>query len=111
MMKLHTPVMLNEVIHYLNIKPDGFYIDCTLGDGGHSFEIFKRLNKNGLLISIDQDKYAIDFVKEYYKKDIKGNWIIVKSNFANIDKIANQYNRRPDGILMDLGLSSRQLED
>jgi len=111
MKKLHTPVLLSEVIHYLNIKPDGFYIDCTLGDGGHSFEIFKRLNKKGLLISIDQDKYAIDFVKEYYKKDIKGNWIIVKSNFANIDKIANQYNRRPDGILMDLGLSSRQLED
>ena len=111
MKKLHTPVLLSEVIHYLNIKPGGFYIDCTLGDGGHSFEIFKRLNKKGLLISIDQDKYAIDFVKEYYKKDIKGNWIIVKDNFANIDKIANQYNRRPDGILMDLGLSSRQLED
>ncbi len=111
MKKLHTPVLLNEVIKYLNIKPNGFYIDCTLGDGGHSFEIFKRLDKDGLLISLDQDKYAIDFVKEYYKKDIKKNWVIIKENFANIDNVAQKYNRKPDGILMDLGLSSRQLED
>jgi len=111
MEKLHTPVLLEQTIEYLNIKPNGHYIDCTLGDGGHSFEIFKRLNKEGMLISIDQDKYAIDFAKEYYKGNIKDNWIIVRENFANIDKVAKQYQCKPDGILMDLGLSSRQLEN
>ncbi len=110
MKKIHIPVLLNEVIDNLNIKEDGFYIDCTLGDGGHSFEIYKRLNQSGLLLSIDQDTHAIDFVKEYYKKDIKSNWIIKKSNFSKIDTLLKDIDRKPDGILMDLGLSSRQLE-
>lgn len=108
--RIHIPVLLKETINSLDIKPDGFYIDCTLGDGGHSYEIFKQLSSKGLLISIDQDQYAIDFVKNYYKDLIKDNWIIVKSNFSKIDDIASQYSRKPDGILMDLGLSSRQLE-
>lgn len=108
--KIHVPILLNETIDSLNINPDGFYIDCTLGDGGHSYEIFSRLSTKGILISIDQDQHAIDFVKEYYKGEIKDNWIIVKSNFSKIDEIISKYDRRPDGILMDLGLSSRQLE-
>jgi 16S rRNA (cytosine1402-N4)-methyltransferase len=108
--KIHVPILLNETIDSLNINPDGFYIDCTLGDGGHSYEIFSKLSTKGILISIDQDQHAIDFVKEYYKGEIKDNWIIVKSNFSKIDEILSKYDRRPDGILMDLGLSSRQLE-
>lgn len=108
--KIHVPVLLKETINSLNINPDGLYIDCTLGDGGHSYEIFKKLSNKGTLISIDQDQHAIDFVKEYYKGEIKENWIIVKSNFSKIEEIASKYGR-PDGILMDLGLSSRQLED
>lgn len=111
MQKIHIPVLLNETLTYLNIKPEGFYIDCTLGDGGHSFEIFKRLNSKGLLLSIDQDQNALDFVNEYYKNEIKSNWILKKSNFSKIDSLVDSLNRKPDGILMDLGLSSRQLED
>ena len=110
MKKIHIPVLLNEVIENLDIKPNNFYIDCTLGDGGHSFEIYKRLNREGLLLSIDQDKHAIDFVKEYYKDNIKSNWIIKKSNFSKIDSLIQDIGRKPDGVLMDLGLSSRQLE-
>ncbi len=111
MEKIHIPVLLEEALKYLNIKEDGFYIDCTLGDGGHSFEILKRLNREGLLISIDQDQYAIDFVKEYYKAEILENWHIINSNFSKIDSLLLKYSRKPDGILMDLGLSSRQLEN
>ena len=111
--KIHIPVLLNETIDSLAIKEDGFYIDGTLGDGGHSFEILKRLSPKGLLISIDQDQHAIDFVKEYYKESILDNWIIVKSNFSKIDKVVKEFgkNRQPDGILLDIGLSSRQLEE
>jgi len=111
MKKIHVPVLLDETINSLNIDPKGFYIDCTLGDGGHSFEIFKKLSKDGLLISIDQDQHAIDFVKDYYKEEIKGNWIFEKSNFSKIKNIASKYSKNADGILMDLGISSRQLEE
>ncbi|HNW23482.1 MAG TPA: 16S rRNA (cytosine(1402)-N(4))-methyltransferase RsmH [Candidatus Dojkabacteria bacterium] len=110
MKKIHIPVLLNEVIENLDIKPNNFYIDCTLGDGGHSFEIYKRLNQDGLLLSLDQDQHAIDFVKEYYKDSIKSNWIIKKSNFSKIDSLIQDIGRKPYGVLMDLGLSSRQLE-
>ncbi len=111
MEKIHIPVLLKETIESLNIKPDGFYIDCTLGDGGHSFEIYKRLNKEGILLSIDQDQHAIDFVNKYYQKYIGANWKVTKSNFTKVDSLLAKYDRKPDGILMDLGISSRQLED
>ncbi len=108
--KIHIPVLLEESISALNIKPNGFYIDCTLGDGGHSYKILSRLSSQGLLLSIDRDINAIDFVKEYY--EIPSNWIIEKDNFSNIKNVLKRKNisRKPDGILMDLGLSSRQLE-
>lgn len=108
--RIHVPVLLKECIESLDVKPNGFYIDCTLGDGGHSFEIFKKLNSKGLLLSIDQDQYAIDFVKDYYKDHLRENWIIERSNFSKISELTKSLNRTPDGILMDLGLSSRQLE-
>lgn len=107
--KIHVPVLLKESIDSLNINPDGFYIDCTLGDGGHSQEILKKLSSKGLLLSIDQDSYAIEFVKNYYSTPT--NWIIKQSNFRYIDRLVSEINRQPDGILMDLGLSSRQLEE
>ena len=109
MPKIHVPVLLKESIDSLNILPYGFYIDCTLGDGGHSNEILKYLSEKGLLLSIDQDKFAIDFVKAYYQP--QNNWIIRQSNFRYIDKLVQEIGREPDGILMDLGLSSRQLEE
>lgn len=109
--KIHTPVLLNECLESLDIKPEGFYIDCTLGDGGHSYKMLSQLSSQGLLVSIDQDIHAIDFVKNYY--DIPSNWILIHSNFSKIDTSLKQegINREPNGILMDLGLSSRQLED
>lgn len=110
-MKLHTPVLLKESIESLNIKPNGFYIDCTLGEGGHSFEIYKKLSKNGLLVSIDQDEEAIQFVKEYYKEFVNNSkWKLETGNFSKIDRIVQKYNRKPDGILMDIGMSSRQID-
>lgn len=109
--KLHTPVLLDESIEALNVKPNGFYIDCTLGDGGHSNKILSQLSSQGLLLSIDQDQNAIDFVKSYY--DIPDNWIIKKGNFANLKQMVKSLdvNKDVDGVLMDIGLSSRQLEE
>lgn len=107
--KIHVPVLLNESIDSLNIKPDGFYVDCTLGDGGHSQAILKQLSSQGLLLSIDQDSFAIEFVKSFYKS--QPNWVLKQSNFRYIDKLVTEIGRTPDGILMDLGLSSRQLEE
>ncbi len=111
--KIHIPVLLNESIDSLDIKPNGFYIDGTLGDGGHSYEIFKKLSPEGLLLSIDQDQHAIEFVKDYYKDSLQPNWKIIKSNFAKLDEVIKENNiqRLPDGILLDIGLSSRQLEE
>lgn len=111
MKKIHVPVLLKETLESLNIKQDGFYVDCTLGDGGHSFEILKKLSSEGLLLSIDRDQHAIDFVKDFYSNQIPNNWILVKSNFSHIKDVVSKYDRKPDGILMDLGLSSRQLEE
>ena len=112
MHKIHTPVLLNEAIESLNIVDSEFYIDCTLGDGGHSIEILKKLSEKGILLSLDHDQNAIDFVKEYYKEESKqSNWIMEKGNFKNIDTLSKPINRKPKGILMDLGLSSRQLEE
>ncbi len=111
--RIHTPVLLQESLDSLNIKPEFFYIDGTLGDGGHSIEILKKLSAKGLLLSIDQDQHAIDFVKEYYKNSLSDNWIIVKSNFKKVDKILTdlKITRKPNGILLDIGISSRQLEE
>lgn len=112
MSKIHIPVLLQESIDSLNIKENGYYIDCTLGDGGHSIEIFKKLSTKGLLVSLDHDQHAIDFVKEYFTKETnKKNWILKKGNFKEIRDLTKDINRNPDGILMDIGLSSRQLEE
>jgi 16S rRNA (cytosine1402-N4)-methyltransferase len=112
MRKIHIPVLLNESVDSLNIQSNGFYIDCTLGDGGHSIEILKKLSPRGLLLSLDHDQHAIDFVERNYKEESnQDNWVIKKSNFKQIRDLSNEVNRKPNGILMDLGLSSRQLEE
>lgn len=101
--------MLNECMDALNIKQNGIYVDCTLGGGGHSGEILKYLGNEGKLISIDQDQYAIDYCKEKFKD--KQNIIFVKNNFKNLDFILEELNlQRVDGILMDLGVSSYQID-
>ncbi|SEF77621.1 16S rRNA (cytosine1402-N4)-methyltransferase [Caloramator fervidus] len=104
----HYPVMLNECIEGLNIKEDGIYVDGTLGGAGHSSEILKRL-KNGKLVGIDQD---IDALKASRQK-LAGfnNVVFVHDNFSNIKSILEDLNiKEVDGILLDLGVSSYQLD-
>jgi len=105
----HISVLLNESIKYLNIKKDGIYVDCTLGGGGHSFEILKRL-ENGHLYAFDQDEYAV--AKAMEKLDtLNKNYTIIKSNFKNIkEKLNNLGIKKVDGILYDLGVSSFQFD-
>ncbi|MCR5368005.1 MULTISPECIES: 16S rRNA (cytosine(1402)-N(4))-methyltransferase RsmH [Eubacterium] len=107
----HIPVLLNEVIENLNIKEDGTYFDGTLGGGGHSGEILKRLGPNGRLIATDQDREAIESTKERLK-DYSDKLTIVKSNFVNVDTILKDLGiEQLDGILLDLGVSSYQLDN
>lgn len=106
----HVSVLLDECIEALNIKEDGIYVDCTLGGGGHSYEIVKRLSNNGRLIGIDQDTSALGAAKEKLKEF--NNVTYVHNNFYNIDSILNELNiDKVDGILMDLGVSSYQLDE
>lgn len=106
----HISVLLNECIDALNIKEDGIYVDCTLGGAGHSFEILKRLSKEGRLIGIDQDEDALKAAKEKLKEF--SNVTYVHDNFYNIEAILQRLAvEKVDGILMDLGVSSFQLDE
>ena len=105
----HKSVLLDETIEGLNIKDDGIYVDGTLGGGGHSFEIAKRL-KSGRLVGIDQDPDAIK-AAEVRLESYKDRVDIVKSNYENIGEILKSKNiDGVDGILLDLGVSSYQLD-
>ena len=107
----HIPVLLNEVIDGLNIKPNGIYLDLTLGRAGHSSEILKRLSKDGLLIGVDQDSEAIKESKDRLEK-IASNFKIVKSNFSEVDQVLDSLGiSKVDGVLMDLGVSSPQFDE
>jgi 16S rRNA (cytosine1402-N4)-methyltransferase len=103
----HVPVLLNETLDGLQIKPDGIYVDCTLGGAGHSSEIAKRLS-TGLLIGLDRDPDAIAVATER----LKGfNATIIQKNYSQIkDALSSQNVELVDGILMDLGVSSHQLD-
>ena len=106
----HIPVLLDEVIDGLNIKSDGIYFDLTLGRGGHSLEILKRL-KSGHLYGVDQDKEAIK-ESQNNLEDYLDKVTFVHSNFSKLDEIKKQYNiEYIDGILMDLGVSSPQFDE
>lgn len=106
----HVSVLLNECIEGLNIKPDGTYVDCTLGGAGHSSHILKNLSNDGVLIGIDQDRDALKAAKERLKD--YDNVKYVHSNFYNIDNILSELDiKKVDGILMDLGVSSYQLDE
>ena len=105
----HYSVMLQECIDALDIKPNGIYVDCTAGGGGHSEAILKRLDK-GMLISLDQDDQSIEACKKrlsvYNERSI-----IVKSNFSELERVLNDLEIvHIDGVLMDLGVSSHQLD-
>ncbi|MDR0978347.1 MAG: 16S rRNA (cytosine(1402)-N(4))-methyltransferase RsmH [Lachnospiraceae bacterium] len=106
----HIPVMLNECIENLSIKDDGIYVDGTLGGAGHSLEIVKKLSPKGKLIGIDKDTNAIDFAKQ--KLENYKNVIFVNDNHDNIKEILQKINvDEIDGILLDLGVSSYQIDE
>lgn len=109
----HITVLLNEAVDGLNIKPDGTYIDCTLGGGGHSGLILSKLSGNGKLYSFDQDITAINFNKDKFKEENElGKINFIKSNFRNISEELNKRNiSGVDGILYDLGVSSPQFDN
>ena len=105
----HISVLLNECIDNLNITPDGIYVDGTMGGGGHSLEIAKRLT-TGRLICIDRDDEALENAKDRLK-DVWQRVTPVKSDFRDIDKVLEgQGLAGADGILFDLGVSSPQLD-
>ena len=107
----HIPVMLNECLEGLNIKSDGIYFDGTLGGAGHSSEILKKLNKNGMLIAVDKDDDALKVSAERLSK-IADNFIVRKSDFKNFAKVLDDANiDKVDGFLLDLGVSSYQLDN
>jgi len=107
---VHKSVLLAETLDYLNIRTDGVYIDATLGGGGHSSEIAKKLG-SGLLVGVDQDDFAIQQASAVLSK-LDKNTKIVRANFSEIDKIVSEAQiSSADGVLMDLGVSSFQLDD
>ncbi|VYU63212.1 16S rRNA (cytosine(1402)-N(4))-methyltransferase RsmH [Clostridium tertium] len=105
----HVSVLLNECIEGLNIKENGIYVDGTLGGGGHSLEILKNLSSEGILIGIDQDQDALKAAS--LRLQDFNNVKYVHSNFYNIDRVLSDLNiEKIDGMLMDLGVSSYQLD-
>lgn len=105
----HKSVLLYESVEGLNIKKDGIYVDATLGYGGHSLEILKRINE-GFLFAFDQDSEAIEYSRERLKK--YDNYKIIKSNFANMKECMHEMGvYKVDGILFDIGVSSMQLDE
>ena len=107
----HVSVLLEETIDGLDIKPDGIYVDGTLGGGGHSYEILKRLSPKGRLIGIDQDGEALKAAGERLK-EFENQITLVRSNYCEIDKVLKELNvEKVDGILLDIGVSSYQLDN
>lgn len=107
----HTPVLLDQCIENLNIRPDGIYVDGTLGGGGHSFHICERLSEQGMLIGIDRDRDAL----EAAEKRLRGfscRKYFVQSNYADIRTVlAEKGIEKIDGALLDIGVSSFQLDN
>ncbi|MBI2327220.1 16S rRNA (cytosine(1402)-N(4))-methyltransferase RsmH [Candidatus Curtissbacteria bacterium] len=119
-MKYHTPVLLQEIVSFLNPKPGDFIIDATAGGGGHTFELLKRGAK---VLAIDRDPEAIEYLKNQCQLSISQsetslvncqigqNLFLVQGNFANVGQIANDHRFNDvSGILFDLGISSHQIE-
>ena len=106
----HRSVLLYETVDSLQVKPDGIYVDGTLGGGGHALEVCRRLGEHGRLIGIDQDADAIAAASarlEEYRDKVT----IVRSNYVEIDKVLRDLGiEKVDGIYLDLGVSSYQLD-
>lgn len=108
---VHIPVLFKDTIAQLNVKPGGVYVDCTLGGAGHSSEIARRMQPGGTLIGIDQDQNAINAAKQKLAV-YEGSVIYVKDNFRNLKRaIQDAGFEKVDGILMDIGVSSHQIDE
>ncbi len=109
----HKSVLLDECIEYLNIRPDGIYVDGTIGGAGHSSEIYKRLGPEGMLIGLDQDTFAVETsTKRLEQIGSETKFKVVNTNFKNITETCGQLGiDQVDGILLDLGVSSHQLDE
>ena len=107
----HQPVLLEEVVEALNIRPDGKYLDGTFGRGGHSRAILARLSGKGCLLSLDRDPEAVAAGEELSKEDPR--FSIVQGNFADLERYVREWGVEEglDGILLDIGVSSPQLDD
>ncbi len=106
----HLPVLLEEVVAGLNIRADGFYVDATLGRGGHSAAILQRLSGQGRMLLLDRDPTAVAVARKRFQQDARVT--VVQSPFSELDSIVQQQGgERLDGLLLDLGVSSPQLDE
>ncbi len=106
----HETVLKEEVVDHLIINSNGIYVDCTLGFGGHSFELLKNIDKNGKLIGIDFDPYALEYSSNRLA-ELNSNFRLFNSNYSDLDSILDSMRiAKVDGILFDLGISSYQVD-
>jgi len=109
--KLHIPVMLHEVIDYLDPAPGQIIVDATLGTGGHSLEILKKIIPGGRLIGIDRDEDSLAICRQRFS-EFSGSYELVHANFVDLDQILEKLGiDKIDGIIFDLGISTYQLKD
>ena len=118
---VHTPVLLTECLEGLNIEPDGVYVDGTVGGGGHAGEIFRRLSAEGTLVGIDRDAEALRAADKHLTEVAKAmeeekgehpSYTLIKANFGEMPQVLAELNiRRVNGILLDLGISSYQIDN
>lgn len=112
MFRFHTPVMLEEILDYLNLGPGKIIVDATIGTGGHAKEIIERISPGGRLIGIDRDEESLNISRVRLRPFSNTPLEFIYNNFCNIDTILKSLNiKKIDGILFDLGVSSFQLED
>lgn len=106
----HVPVMMNEVLHWLDLKPGMTVVDCTAGGGGHSAAMLAQIQPKGFLVALDQDTQALAAANQKLQPFGEGAYALVHSNFLHIEKVMANYGLA-DAILMDLGVSSYQLDE
>jgi 16S rRNA (cytosine1402-N4)-methyltransferase len=105
----HTPVLAEEAVHWLRVKPDGTYLDATVGLGGHALEIVRRLT-TGRLIGLDRDAQALEMARNRLQ-EYEGRVTLVQADFSKVQELAREMHWPPlDGVLADLGVSSLQLD-
>lgn len=106
---MHIPVLLNQVIEFIDVENGAVFIDATAGGGGHIKAILEKLKEDGVLIGIDQDKKMISELEKKFANEKRLS--LINGNFRNIEDLAEKYKGRVDGILYDLGFNSMQLEE